>query len=146
MKIVPLCMVTALLVCASAGSQASPLAAREGVGGDLLGLLSSGGYVIYQRHALTDTTRGDADPVDLKDCSTQRPLSDAGRTLAHKIGAAFRVAHIPVGEIVSSPYCRAVETAALEFPALKRSTSNALSYSLALPKDQATPRVLPSAA
>ena len=118
-------------------SGAAAFAASSDTGNTVIRELGAGGYVIYLRHSITDTTRSDSDPIDIKDCSTQRPLSGAGRELARKIGEGFRSARIPVDCIVSSPYCRAVETAALEFPGLPRTTSNALWYSLALPKDQA---------
>jgi phosphohistidine phosphatase SixA len=137
MKIEQKFMLATALACALLVFGGSHRAAGEATGRELMELLPAGGYVIYQRHALTDTTRGDADPIDIKDCSTQRSLSDAGRALARKIGEAFRAVHIPVDHIVASPYCRAVETAALEFPLLQRTTSDALWYSLALPKDQA---------
>jgi hypothetical protein len=41
--------------------------------------LRRGGLVLVLRHAATDFSRGDQDPVDLKDCRTQRNLSAAGR-------------------------------------------------------------------
>jgi phosphohistidine phosphatase SixA len=136
MKTQQLFMAAAALACALVISGTSRLAASD-TGSNLLRLLPTGGYVIYQRHSLTDTAHSDSESIDLKLCSTQRPLSDAGRALARKIGHAFRSAHIPVDRIISSPYCRALETATLEFPTLKPTTSDALSYSLALPKDQA---------
>jgi len=87
-------------------------AASEATSSALLGHLNTVGYVIYLRHSITDTTWNDADPIDIADCSTQRPRSDAGRALARKM--VLRAAYIPVDQVISSPYCRAVETAALE--------------------------------
>jgi Tfp pilus assembly protein PilV len=63
-----------------------PLGATQLSGEELLNALKTGGYVIYLRHGMTDTSRADADPISVKDCSTQRPLSDLGRAQASKIG------------------------------------------------------------
>ncbi|HUH83576.1 MAG TPA: histidine phosphatase family protein [Stellaceae bacterium] len=114
----PLIAAVAVLACAAtlAMSDMARLAAEEATGSAMLDRLMSGGYVVYLRHSMTDTSRNDADPIDIKDWSTQRPLSDAGRALARKIGEAFEAAHVPVGSVVSSPYCRAVETAVRCFP------------------------------
>lgn len=74
--------------------------------------LRAGGYVLYMRHGTTDTSRPDRVPsVDLDDCSTQRPLTREGVRVAAQVGQAIRKAKIPVGEVFSSPLCRAKETA-----------------------------------
>lgn len=78
--------------------------------------LREGGYVIYLRHGTTDTTRPDRVPgVDLNDCTTQRPLTEAGRQLMAEVGQSIREARIPVGDIVVSPLCRARESAEAAF-------------------------------
>lgn len=78
--------------------------------------LKQGGYVLYMRHAASDTSRQDRAPgVDLKDCATQRPLSDEGRRQAARIGKAIRALGIPIGEVLVGPYCRTKETADLAF-------------------------------
>ncbi|MEJ3749096.1 histidine phosphatase family protein [Actinomycetes bacterium KLBMP 9797] len=73
------------------------------------------GLVIVFRHAATDQSRPDREPVDLADCATQRNLSDAGRADARAVGAAFRDLGIPVGTVWTSPYCRAKDTTRLAF-------------------------------
>lgn len=79
--------------------------------------LRGGGFVIYMRHAPTDTSKPDAVPmVDLKNCATQRNLSDEGRKLATSIGRSVQAGGIPVGEVIHSPFCRTRETAQLTFP------------------------------
>ena len=83
--------------------------------GDLLAGLVKGGYVIYIRHAATDHAASDTDRKNLRNCATQRNLSTLGRRQAARIGAAFRKLRIPVGRIVSSPYCRCLDTARLAF-------------------------------
>ena len=82
----------------------------------LIAELRSGGFVLYMRHANTDSSRQDAVPiVDASDCSTQRTLSEEGRELSVRLGRYFRIARIPVAEVVHSPLCRARDTARLAF-------------------------------
>jgi virginiamycin B lyase len=81
----------------------------------LVRALRRGGYVIYFRHAATDPSPDDADPVALSDCDTQRNLSAAGRTQARSLGRAIVSLEIPIGRVLSSPFCRALETARLAF-------------------------------
>ncbi len=90
--------------------------ARGGNGGDgVLDRLVDGGLTIVVRHAATDQSRPDQPTVDLNDCTTQRNLSDQGRSDARAIGDAIRRLAIPVGEVWSSPYCRSRDTAELAF-------------------------------
>jgi phosphohistidine phosphatase SixA len=84
-------------------------------GRDLAEALRRGGYVVYLRHAPTNPTQVDADRPDFTRCETQRNLSDEGRRMARDIGAAFKALGIRVGKVVSSPYCRTVDTAELAF-------------------------------
>jgi broad specificity phosphatase PhoE len=53
----------------------------------------------------------------LDDCATQRNLSEEGRRDARRIGDTFRSRGIPVGRVLSSPWCRCLETARLAFGA-----------------------------
>ena len=76
--------------------------------------LRRGGYVIFFRHAHANVG-SDATPFDLADCSRQRNLSEQGKQDAAIIGEAFRELRIPVGEVLSSEYCRALDTARLAF-------------------------------
>jgi phosphohistidine phosphatase SixA len=82
---------------------------------DLIERLQMGGYVIYFRHAMTNHDEIDQDRNDLSSCKTQRNLSNAGREQARLIGEAFRTLEITVGKILSSPYCRAKDTAVIAF-------------------------------
>ena len=61
----------------------------------LVEALREGGHVVYLRHAATDRSSEDDPAVDLRDCATQRNLSDAGPSGARAIGAAFRRLEIP---------------------------------------------------
>lgn len=70
------------------------------------------GYVVVMRHALAP---GIGDPLDFRinDCATQRNLSDAGRKQAIRIGKAFKSRNISVARVLSSQWCRCLETARL---------------------------------
>ena len=77
--------------------------------------LRKGGYVFYIRHAATEHSKKDNVSVDLEDCASQRPLSMEGREQATNIGKAFVKLAIPVGDVLSSPFCRCKDTASLAF-------------------------------
>jgi phosphohistidine phosphatase SixA len=72
-----------------------------------------GGYVIVFRHGATHQDQADTDPLNPKNIAQQRQLNDAGRAKAKEIGEAFRKLKIPVGQIQSSVFNRAVETGTL---------------------------------
>jgi phosphohistidine phosphatase SixA len=81
----------------------------------LVEALRRGGHTIYFRHGPTDPNQRDTEPDNLGNCATQRNLTDAGRDQARAIGAALRSLRIPVGQVLSSEYCRALEYAVLMF-------------------------------
>jgi phosphohistidine phosphatase SixA len=81
----------------------------------LVSALRRGGHVIYFRHTATDWGEDDEYPVDLSDCDTQRNLSATGRRQARAIGDAIERLDVPIGRILSSPFCRALDTARLAF-------------------------------
>ena len=78
-------------------------------------LLKAGGHVILLRHAITTPGVGDPPGMRLDDCSTQRNLTEEGRRHARQLGEAFRARGIVVERVLSSPWCRCVETARLAF-------------------------------
>jgi broad specificity phosphatase PhoE len=78
-------------------------------------LLKGGGQVVLMRHAVTTPGVGDPEGMVLADCSTQRNLSDEGRTHARQIGEAFRARNVAVTQLYASPWCRSLETARLAF-------------------------------
>lgn len=77
--------------------------------------LKVGGYVVLIRHASTVPGLGDPPDFKLGDCTTQRNLSDAGRDEARRLGVKFRAESIPVAEVLSSSWCRCLDTARLAF-------------------------------
>ncbi|MGE0821422.1 MAG: hypothetical protein AB7G75_15700 [Candidatus Binatia bacterium] len=85
--------------------------AGEGLQGkELISALQKGGHVIYLRHSTTDHTSSDQDPLNYTDPNTQRNLSEEGQKRAMALGNAVRALNIPIGKVITSPFCRAVET------------------------------------
>lgn len=78
------------------------------------GALRQGGIVLF-RHAIAP---GGGDPAGMRlgDCASQRNLDAAGRDQARRIGHAMRAAGIGIGKVLSSEWCRTLETAELAFP------------------------------
>jgi Histidine phosphatase superfamily (branch 1) len=77
--------------------------------------LQAGGLVLVLRHAATDFSKPDEDPVDLTDCATQRNLSPQGRADARAIGRGVRRLDLRVSAVLTSAFCRTRETASLAF-------------------------------
>jgi phosphohistidine phosphatase SixA len=75
--------------------------------------LRGGGHVIVFRHGATHTDQADTDPLNPANIDKQRQLNDQGRALARAIGEAMRKLQIPVGQVVTSQFNRAVETGTL---------------------------------
>lgn len=78
-------------------------------------LLAKGGRVVLMRHAATVPGIGDPPGFRLGECATQRNLSENGRRDAARIGAAFRRHGVPVAAVLSSRWCRCVDTAQIAF-------------------------------
>lgn len=84
-------------------------------GAELVQALRGGGHVLYFRHGKTDLSTRDADRASLDNCATQRILSDEGRQQMSEIGQLVKRLRIPIGQVLSSPYCRNLDTARLAF-------------------------------
>ena len=80
----------------------------------LFNQLEDGGKLIFIRHAYAPGS-GDPSNFNLNDCSTQRNLSDKGRSQAKKIGNFFKENYIDIDKVLSSEWCRCKETADLAF-------------------------------
>jgi phosphohistidine phosphatase SixA len=100
-------------------STPTPLAlvgtATQLTGAALVEALRGGGYIIFLRHTATDMSVGDSDTLELADCTKQRNLNAQGRAEAQAIGTAMRALQIPISQVLTSRYCRTIDTARLAF-------------------------------
>lgn len=81
----------------------------------LWSLLRKGGQLVLVRHALTTPGVGDPSGMKLDDCATQRNLNDEGRREAVQLGETLRRQGVSPRRLLSSPWCRCIETARLVF-------------------------------
>ena len=75
--------------------------------------LRAGGHVALMRHADAPGGVGDPPGFRVDDCATQRNLSEKGRADAEKIGSRLKGEGIAFEKILSSPWCRCIDTARL---------------------------------
>jgi phosphohistidine phosphatase SixA len=75
--------------------------------------LRAGGHVALMRHADAPGGVGDPPGFRVDDCATQRNLSEKGRADAEKIGSRLKGEKISFEKILSSPWCRCIDTARL---------------------------------
>jgi phosphohistidine phosphatase SixA len=94
----------------------SPVRASAGPAADAWDALAAGGHVALIRHAEAPGV-GDPPSFTLGDCSTQRNLSAGGRAQAGRLGATFRERGAAPGLVLTSAWCRCVDTAVLAFGA-----------------------------
>lgn len=88
--------------------------------------LRTGGVAILLRHAQTEPGVGDPPGFRVGDCSTQRNLSPEGRRQAERIGASLAAQRVRVDRVLSSQWCRCLDTARLAFPGLTVEPDRAL--------------------
>ena len=109
--------ILAALVTLALFAGVAPAAAQTAQpAGDMKALaqaLREGGHVILLRHGATFSNQADTDPFNLADVSKQRKLNDKGKELAKAFGAAIKAAGVPIGEVYTSQFNRAYETAVL---------------------------------
>lgn len=92
---------------------AQPASAPMLSGRALVTALRAGGYVIVMRHASSPRERPAAAAADPSNTERERQLDASGRTSAERFGNALRALKIPMGEVLTSPTYRAMETARL---------------------------------
>jgi phosphohistidine phosphatase SixA len=76
-------------------------------------LLKKPGHVVLLRHSNAPSSVPESNDMDFKNCAIQRNLDADGRAQAGRIGDAFRQRGIKQVKLVSSIYCRALDTARL---------------------------------
>jgi phosphohistidine phosphatase SixA len=101
----------ALLALALALGIAPALAADDGQ--EAWAALVQGGLVALIRHGNAPPGYGDPPGFKIDDCATQRNMDEKGRAQARAVGEAFRRHGVGVGKVLSSPWCRCLETARL---------------------------------
>jgi phosphohistidine phosphatase SixA len=82
-------------------------------GKDLVSALQAGGYVILMRHASSPGIAPDAAHADADNARHERQLDAQGRASARAMGEALQRLKIPIGQVMSSPTYRALETVKL---------------------------------
>jgi len=92
---------------------ALPASAESPTDSALIAALREGGNAIVLRHGATNADQVDAKPFDAADTVHQRQLNNQGRATAKAMGDALRGLKVPIAEVRSSQYNRAVETGAL---------------------------------
>ena len=75
--------------------------------------LVNGSHVALIRHGNAPPGYGDPPGFKIDDCATQRNLDEKGRAQARALGEAFRQHGVRADKILSSPWCRCLETARL---------------------------------
>ena len=80
---------------------------------DAWAALVNGSHVALIRHGSAPPGYGDPPGFKFDDCATQRNMDERGRAQARAVGEAFRQHGVPVDKILSSPWCRCLETARL---------------------------------
>ncbi len=105
-RILALCAITVTMMLIP-----SPSRAQQLQGDALVKALQHGGYVIVMRHASSPGQKPDAQAADPENANGERQLDEQGRNSATAFGKALRDLKIPVGEVLSSPTYRALETA-----------------------------------
>jgi len=79
-------------------------------GGALAKALQQGGYVIVMRHASSPREAPNKPEANPDNPKAERQLDAEGRATATAMGTALRQLRIPIGEVLTSPTYRALET------------------------------------
>ncbi len=103
-------MLRAFLYCAGLAWAGTALADEA-----LWKRIAQGGVAVMIRHAQTVPGVGDPPGFRIGDCSTQRNLSEEGRAQARRLGAAFKARGIKPARVLSSQWCRCIDTATEAF-------------------------------
>src|SRR5438876_3000127 len=102
----PLTLLALLLI-------ARPVPAQELSGAALVDALQRGGYVLVMRHASSPREAPTKQSAQADNVNLERQLDQGGRATAIAMGNALRELKIPIGEVLTSPTYRALETVRL---------------------------------
>jgi phosphohistidine phosphatase SixA len=81
--------------------------------GAAIAVLRENGAVALIRHGDAPGGTGDPPGFNLNDCSTQRNLSGKGKQQAVRMGQRLKAERVRIGKVLSSPWCRCMDTAKL---------------------------------
>src|SRR6202790_3559622 len=104
-------LTTSLLLCLAA---VFPPSRALGDDEKIWAALKQGGKVILLRHTHVDIREG-MGRLAPGNCAAEVNLSSRGVEQARRIGEAFRAHGVVVGEVLTSPYCRCIDTGELAF-------------------------------
>lgn len=96
----------AVLCWAAAGSAQAQNASAE----EIVDMLRDGGYVLVMRHASSTREAPDERSADPRNPDLERQLDETGRAHSSAMGYAFRQLGVEIGDVISSPAFRALET------------------------------------
>lgn len=80
---------------------------------DIWAKLKEPGHIALMRHANAPGLGDEPPGIDLKNCKIQRNLDDKGKAQARAVGEEFRKHGIKQAKLLSSQFCRALDTAKL---------------------------------
>src|ERR1700682_1348141 len=72
--------------------------------------MRQGGYVVVMRHTSSPREAPGQQSANADNVNRERQLDEVGRTSATAMGNALRKLKIPIGDVLSSPTYRALET------------------------------------
>jgi phosphohistidine phosphatase SixA len=106
MPMIRLFLLSALIGLSPLAASSQPAPSQA----EWINALRQGGHVIVFRHGATYSDQADTDPLNMKNVAAQRQLNDEGRSLAKSIGESMHKLGIPVGQVRTSTFQRAVDT------------------------------------
>jgi phosphohistidine phosphatase SixA len=103
-----LAVAAVITLIAAGGSRGEELS-----GSTLVTALRQGGYVLLMRHTSSPNATPDKTTADPENVTLERQLDQVGRDTARAMGEAIKKLSIPIGDVLSSPTYRALETVRL---------------------------------
>ncbi len=136
------CLLTVLTSVLLASALPSNARAQNIPASQLVAQLKTGGLVVFFRHGETGPAYADRDKAVMGDCATQRNLNAEGRAQVAKLGRDFKTLQIPVGQVLSSEFCRAWQHAEAMFGKGNYTITERLSVPISYPSVNDADRAL----